>query len=738
MRTKPVPVGQPKELDNGIRRHSRHVSSGRIVMKKAWAVTALVVVAAGSAFAWHFNAPPTASSPASRSAGTAAAVELLTDWNTGDDWPAYGRTYGEQHYSPLDQIAAHNVGDVGLEWFYDLPAGNPMSGPVSVKGVLYTSTGYSVVRAFDVVTGKLLWTFDPEAPEASGRKLREGWGSRGLAWWNDKIYIGTQDGRLIAINAKTGKQIWSRQTVPEDSYRFISGAPRVFDGKVIIGHGGADSSDVRGYVTTYDAETGDQLWRFYTVPGNPADGFEDETQAMAAKTWHGEWWKYGGGGTVWNTFTYDAETQSVFLGVGNGAPWNHKVRSEGKGDNLFLSSVVALDANTGRYKWHYQFNPGETWDYNASMDMQLADIVIDGRPRKVLMELPKNGFFYILDRVTGDLIAADQVAKEATWASAIDLKTGRPIENPEARLPEDGPFRLFPGPNGAHTWLPSAYSPKSGLMYLPVANMGVSISSENIGKGWQRRPGNVPDPAFNMSFDVKTRDGKAASSELVAWDPVKRKAAWRIETPGGWNGGVMATAGQLVFQGDAVGKFKAYDAATGKVLWQFDAQAPVLAPPISYRYKGKQYVTVLAGIGTSAGVTSRWLPKLYNYRTQPRRVLTFALGGTVQLPAFEPSAIEPIEDPEYTADEQRANSGAIVYAVRCLACHGAEAIAGGTGPDLRTSGTITSHEVFDQVVRQGVLIPAGMPKWEEMTDAELTDLRQYLRSRAQDMREGKP
>lgn len=699
-------------------------------MKRVLIGLTLAAVAAGPIIL-SLAAPLAASAPPSGDAG-------LIDANRGDDWPAYGRTYGEQHFSPLAQIDRSNISRLGLAWSFDLPAGNPMSGPIQVGGVLYTSTGYSVVRAIDVVTGKLLWSFDPLAPEKAGHKLREGWGSRGLAWWNGKIYIGTQDGRLIAIDARTGKELWSRQTVDEKDDRFISGAPRVFDGKVIIGHGGADSSNVRGYVTTYDAETGKQLWRFYTVPGNPADGFEDETQAMAAKTWAGQWWKYGGGGTAWNSFTYDAETDTVFIGTGNGAPWNHKVRSEGKGDNLFLCSVVALDAKTGRYKWHYQFNPGETWDYNAAMDMQLADILVDGKPRKVLMELPKNGFFYVIDRITGKLISADRVGY-VSWASSIDPVTGRPVENPLARLPGDAQFKLFPGPNGAHTWLPSAYSPQSGLIYLPVANMGLAIDQRGIDhKNWKRRPGNVVDVALNFDFDVKNQEGKASSSALVAWDPVARRMAWRVPTPGGWNGGILATSGQLVFQGDATGRFNAYDARSGKRLWQFDAKAPVLAPPISYRYKGRQYVTVLAGIGTSAGVTSNWLPKLFNYYTQPRRVLTFAIGGTQRLPAAIETPITAAPDADFKRDEASFGRGAFVYGVHCLSCHGHNVVSGGSAPDLRGSALPTDPEAFDQVVRKGILVSAGMPRWEELTDAQMADLRHYLRARADDLRHGRP
>ncbi|HET6523118.1 PQQ-dependent dehydrogenase, methanol/ethanol family [Sphingopyxis sp.] len=657
----------------------------------------------------------------------------LIDWNLEDDWPAFGRTYGEQHYSPLAQIDRGSVHQLGLAWSLDLPAGNPVSGPIAVGGVLYTSTGYSVVRAINVTSGKLLWTFDPQAPERSGHKLRMGWGSRGLAWWNGKIYIGTQDGRLIAIDAKTGKQVWTQKTFSKEDGRFISGAPRVFDGKVIIGHGGADSWDVRGYVTTYDAETGKQLWRFYTVPGNPAKGFEDEAQAMAAQTWHGEWWTYGGGGTAWNSFTYDAETETVFVGTGNGAPWSHRIRSKGRGDNLFLCSVVALDAKTGKYKWHYQFNPGESWDYNASMDMQLADIKIDGKVRKVLMELPKNGFFYVIDRISGKLISADKVT-EVTWASGIDLRTGRPIENPKARMPAGEPFRLVPGPDGAHTWLPSAYSPLSGLMYLPVAHSGTVYDEKGIPENWKRMPGNLADPGLNINFDPQSKSGKDATSTLLAWNPATREVAWKREMPGGWNGGILATAGQLVFQGDATGKFNAYDAVTGKTLWQFDAHVPVLAPPITYRHNGRQYVTVLAGVGTALGINSRAWPELTDYRTQPRRVLTFALGGAATIQKAKNAAFTPAVDPDYKADTASSARGAFLYGSRCGICHGFDGVSAGTAPELRASGVPQSPEAFAQIVREGALVSAGMPAWGEMSDAELDDLRQYIRSKAAEVR----
>jgi quinohemoprotein ethanol dehydrogenase len=662
-----------------------------------------------------------------------ARLSQFLDESAGNNWPAYGRTYGEQHFSPLKEINQRNVAALGLAWAFDLPPGNSMSGPIAVDGVLYTATGYSVVRAFNAANGNLLWKFDPKAADRAGHKLRQGWGIRGLAWWNGKILVGTHDGRLIAVDARNGTEIWSQMTVDRDDNRFITGAPRIFDGKVIIGHGGADSGDTRGYVTTYDADTGKLLWRFYTVPGDPAKGFEDETQAMAAKTWAGAWWRYGGGGTAWNSFTFDPESDTVFIGTGNGAPWNYRIRSQGKGDNLFLCSVVALDAKTGLYKWHYQFNPAETWDFNAAMDMQLGTLSVDGRPRQVLMEMPKNGFFYVLDRNTGKLLSADKIGK-VTWAQSIDLQTGRPVENPHARFPEGESFTLFPGMGGAHTWLPSAYNQQSGLMYMPVSEVGLGMNDRGVPSNWKRLPGNLLDAGLNFDLNIQTREGVAAASYLVAWDAQARHEVWRVETPGGWNGGVLATAGQLVFQGNAIGKFSAYDGATGKLAWQFDAQAPVLAPPITYFANGRQYVTVLSGISTSAGAIARNLPKIFDYRTQPRRVLTFALGGTAQLPQVMQQSIVAVKDPGYKADDAAAARGAFVYATHCIHCHGPNVIAAGSAPDLRSSSAITDAAAFELIVRKGILVPNGMPRWEDMNDGEVADVRQYLRSQATDYR----
>jgi len=663
----------------------------------------------------------------------ASPESQLLDTADGQDWPGFGRTYGEQHFSPLTEISDRTIDKLALAWSMDLEPGNSVTGPIAIGGTLYFARFYSVVNAVDAATGKLLWTFDPHAPEASGERLRQGWGSRGLASWNGKIYTATQDGRLIALNAKTGKPAWSVQTIDAGEPRFISGPPRAFAGKIIVGNAGADTSAIRGYVTAYDAETGKQLWRFWTVPGEPAKGFENPAMAMAAKTWAGDWWTKGGGGTVWNAITYDSESGTILIGTGNGSPWNRKVRSDGQGDNLFLCSIVALDARSGAYKWHYQINPGESWDYNAAMDMELADLTIAGQPRKVLITAPKNGFLYVIDRLTGKLISAKPYVP-VTWAKGIDAATGRPIENPGIRY-EDGPATLSPTPIGAHSWLPMAFSPQSGLVYIPAIDLKVTYDDRGIARQtWRRTPGMALDYAVNTRIDLPP-GGEERASALVAWDPVNQRQAWRVPTPLHFNGGVLATAGNLVFQGQMDDRFNAYDARNGTRLWSFDAKAPVIAPPITYTARGRQYVTVLTGNGTSAAFLSTVLARYgIDYRTQARRVLTFAIGGTARLPAKQAFRPVAIDDPDFRADLAAATRGGKIYGARCVVCHGVGAVAAGAAPDLRTSGVIASPETFDQVLHDGLLVPQGMPRFQELSAGDRADLQQYLRTAADALR----
>jgi quinohemoprotein ethanol dehydrogenase len=650
------------------------------------------------------------------------------DNSAGHDWPGPGRTYGEQHFSPLSEVNAQNVTRLGLAWSLDLDVGNSVTQPIAVNGVLYFVTGTGILHAVDAVRGRQLWSYDARVWEHETDKMRSAWGTRGVTWWNGVVYFGTMDGRLIAVDAASGKQRWSVETTKHGDGRFITGAPRVFDGKVLIGHGGADWAAIRGYVTCYDVATGKQLWRFYTVPGNPADGFESDAMKMAATTWHGEWWKQGGGGTAWNAMSYDPETHTVFIGTGNGAPWNHKVRSAGQGDNLFLSSIVALDANTGAYKWHYQTNPGENWDYNAAMDMQLANLMIAGVPRKVLMTAPKNGFFYVIDRTNGKLISATPFAR-ITWASGIDLKTGRPNEVAGSRF-ENGPFGMAPGPVGAHSWLPMAYSPQTQFAYIPVIEMEMTLSDGfRKPEEWHRPPFLANNGADGVDMDESKSKGTSA---LVAVDPVGQKIVWRVPTPTAVSGGVLATAGGLVFQGTVDSRFSAYAAQSGKLLWSFAAGAPVIAPPIAYTVNGRQYVTVLSGSGGSLVlVGDAFKDHPIGYREQARRVLTFAIGGRAHLPHAVPYVMRPVSDPEYTPNPEAAQRGFAYYAQTCIMCHGRDVSAlGGAAPDLRASPAILSAEAFHAIAKDGALKQFGMPPFRDLSNANIEDIRQYVRMKA--------
>lgn len=658
------------------------------------------------------------------------AAELYQDNSGGDDWPGYGRTYGEQHFSPLADINRENVGRLKLAWSLDLEPANSSTVPIAVAGVVYFVRGYSIVTAVDGATGKLLWTFDPNVTQLPGKHLRANWGTRGLSWWNGKIYVGTADGRLIAIDAKTGSEVWSAQTTTKGDGRYITGAPRIFDGKVVIGHGGADVASIRGYVTAYDAASGKKLWRFFTVPGNPAKD-RDETTRMAAASWSGQWWKYGGGGTVWNAMSYDPATDTLLIGTGNGSPWNQKVRSEGKGDNLFLCSIVALSGRDGSYKWHYQVNPGETWDYNAAMDITLADLKIDGVVRKVAMTAPKNGFFYVIDRTNGKLISAEPYAP-VTWASHIDLATGRPVEAPGARYPDGTSFLLRPSSTGAHNWPPMAFSPKRRLVFIPTIEMAAWYTDKGINlKGWRRHDDMRVDAAVSFSYVLDRSIPGSGSSSLLAWDPVTQREVWRVPTEGFWNGGVLATAGDLVFQGHTDQSFNAYDALSGKRVWTFNVGASIGGAPISYRAGGRQFVAVPTGLGTVGGVFGAALGVIKpDYRTQKRRLLGFVLDGRASLPDAPP--VTPPElpaDSDFKPDGQAAARGNVIFGQHCAVCHGFDMVAGGNAPDLRHSAAPLDTAAFDMIVRGGLMSELGMPKFAELDDPTMNDLRQYIRTR---------
>jgi quinohemoprotein ethanol dehydrogenase len=669
---------------------------------------------------------------------SAAGIDAvaLTEDKDGANWAAFGRTYSEQRFSPLTQINASNVAQLKPDWFLDLPEDRALvSTPLVANGVLYFVGSLNVVRAVDATTGAIKWRYDPKVMDRAGNRVRAGWdGSRGIALWGGRIFLATWDGRLVAIDAANGRELWSVMTVDSTKAMYITGAPKVFKGKVLIGNGGTENGATRGYVTAYHAETGAMAWRFFIVPGNPADGFENDAMRMAAATWTGEWWKFGGGGNAWHGFTYDPELDQLYIGTGNGAPWNRKIRSPGGGDNLFLSSIVALDPDDGKYLWHYQTSPGESWDYNSNMDIILADLRIDGRDVKAIMHAPKNGFFYVIDRRSGKLISAEPYV-DVTWATKVDLATGRPIEVPNAHY-ENGPVSLAPSALGGHNWHAMSYNPGTGLAYIPSIHIGMRYSDAGINIPTWKSPDwreDLPGDAtgVNTSIYLTRRDGVAAT--LQAWDPVAQKRVWEVKLPGSWNPGTLTTAGNLVFQGRADGTLVAYDAGTGAELWRVSLGLGITAPPITYAVNGRQYVALLVGWGGllpaigGAPVAAHGWP----YGEQKRRLVAFSLEGTATLPPQPPPRVPvPLTAPEFKVDTAASRLGARVFGARCTMCHGPGAIAAGQAPDLRASAVVLSAEAFAAVVRGGALLQRGMPKFAEFSDERLEELRHYIRRQA--------
>jgi quinohemoprotein ethanol dehydrogenase len=659
--------------------------------------------------------------------GGPAIVEASTVLgNDPRDWAMVGRTYDEQRYSPLAQINDKTVGRLGLAWYADIQTERGMeASPLELGGVLYNVQPWNIVTAYDATNGKVLWRYDPQVPTKYGRMACCDIVSRGLAAAGGKIYVATLDGRLIALDAKSGKPLWSVLTVDNSKNYTITGAPRVYDGKVLIGNGGAEMG-VRGYVTAYDAETGKQAWRFYTVPGNPADGF-DKAMAMAAKTWTGEWWKAGGGGTVWDSMSYDPELRLVYIGVGNGSPWAQVFRSPGGGDNLFLASIVALNVDTGKYVWHYQTTPGEEWDYTATQQMILADIKIGGKLRKVIMQAPKNGFFYVLDRQTGELLSA-KATVPINWATGVDMKTGRPIENPAVRYGKV-PVMVSPGAGGAHNFNPMAFSPRTGLVYVPVSETYMAYAAADSFD--PARPG--LGTSFS-GYDAERRTiAEYADAHSRGWlsarDPATQKEVWRTPDEQKGSGGVLATAGNLVFQGNIGTTFAAYRADNGRKVWQMPVQQVPIAAPITYMVDGVQYIAVNAGWGGGlAHVERSNYAKLFIGKP---RLLVFKLGGTAKLPPMPKESIEVPElapPPKLTAGADVVAQGEQLYGQNCALCHGVAARGG--VKDLRHMSPQT-HGDFLAIVLGGKRASNGMASFADvLTKDQAEAIHQYLIARA--------
>ena len=686
---------------------------------------------------------PVATAPVAHPATQAAAVDGTRIANADSEpgnWMSYGRTYAEQRFSPLRQITADNVSQLKLAWHVDLDAAHRAqeSTPVVVDGVMYITTAWSKVLALDAASGRQIWAFDPAVPGASGFKACCDVANRGVAVWNGKVYVGTIDGHLIALDAATGKPVWSVSTVDESKSYTITGAPRIVKGKVIVGNAGSEYI-TRGYIGAYDAETGKQIWRFYTVPGEPSkpDGAASDRvlESKARPTWNADSWKLGGGGTVWDSIAYDPKLDLLYFGTDNGSPWNRAVRSPGGGDNLFIASIVAVRPDTGEYVWHFQEAPGESWDYSAVQQIVLADVQIAGRARQVLMQAPKDGFFYILDRATGEFLSGAPYAA-VNWATRLDPKTGRPAEDPQARYGETGkPWTALPGPGGAHNWMPMAYDPVSQVMYIPANDMGfVYIGDAHFKSktfGWNT---GIDFNAGSLPEDPKVIAGikSGLKGSLLAWDTRSQRPLWKVALDKPWNGGVVATAGNLVFQGMATGEFAAFKADDGKRLWSTQTNTGIVAPPVTYAAGGEQYVVVELGWGGafpfSAGELAR--DSAANDQNIPR-VLAFKLNGTDTVPTVPQAPARKLEPPADKASSAVVAQGKAHYHTYCNGCHGDSAVSGGVMPDLRYAAALSSPDAWQSIVHDGVRQANGMIAFAPALSAsEIESIRDYVIHRA--------
>ncbi|MBH0111874.1 PQQ-dependent dehydrogenase, methanol/ethanol family [Novosphingobium sp. YJ-S2-02] len=655
------------------------------------------------------------------------------------NWASHGLDSGETRFSPLDQITPDNVGQLGVAWYADFDS-RSLRGvegtPLVVDGVMYATGAWSKVLALDAVTGRKLWEYDPEVPGAAARDGCCGVVNRGVAYHDGHVFVGTFDGRLVALDAATGQVRWSVDTTEGDRPYTVTGAPRVAGNMIVIGNGGAEYG-VRGYVSAYDARTGKRAWRFYTVPGDPAKGFENPAMEMAAATWSGQWWKYGGGGTAWDSMVYDPDLDLLYIGVGNGGPWSREVRSQGEGDNLFVSSIVALRPQTGEYVWHFQQVPGDEWDYTATQHMILTDLEIERHKRKVLMQAPKNGFFYVLDRETGEFLSGTPYVP-LNWAKGLDPETGRPDIVPAARYSENGEaFMGMPSPAGGHSWQPMSYDPQTGLVYFPTAEIPYGYVAGNAdafsfdARGWNTGQ-DVLKSAMPEDPQVRRQIASMMKGALVAWDPVAGKRVWDVPMPYPWNGGVASTGGGLVFQGNGTGEFAAYDVRTGEKLWSRQMGSGIVAPPVTYAVDGVQYVSVAVGWG---GILPLNLGIALKDAALPRvnRVVTFRLGADAAMPLPEAEPLAPLARIASSAGAKQVAAGRELYQVRCWMCHGDTAQNRGGVPDLRYSPAIADKDVFAAFVREGAAEPLGMPAFGSEIDADEAEaIRAYVIKRAND------
>jgi len=647
---------------------------------------------------------------------------------TDTNWTMYGGTSDDHRFSSLTQLNEQTVGKLDLVWSHELGTTRGLEAtPIVEDGVIYTTGSWSVVYALDAKTGQERWKYDPKVPRDRAYFICCDVVNRGVALYNGKVYVGTLDGRLIALDKQTGNPVWTAMTTEVDKPYSITGYPRIAKNLVVIGNAGAEFG-VRGYITAYDADSGKQVWRTYTVPDDPAKGFESKAIEQAAKTWSGEWWKVGAGGTVWEGIVYDSALDLLYFGTGNATAWYRALRGAGQHDSLYTASILAVHAANGELAWHFQTTPGDNWDFDATQPLMQADLTIGGRQRKVIMQANKNGFFYVLDRETGEFISGAAFVSGVNWASGLDPKTGRPIELPTGYAGVK-PVIVSPSPDGAHNWSPMAFHPSTGLVYLAAKESTFFLHAPDTKWKYNADRANVGfDERYDGPLNTKLASMPAPTGELLAWDPVAQRAAWKATYPVAEGGGVLATAGNLVFQGRADGILAAYRATDGKQLWQFDAGTGIMAPPVTYTLAGVQYLSVMAGWGGAAGLSND--PGAGKMKPGYGRILTFAVNGTATLNAPAYGHTEP-PTPATTVNASAAtiHQGGLLFNGECAPCHGINAVAGPV-PDLRYA-TKGVHDQFEAIVLGGALAPLGMPSFKKiLAPAQVRSIQAYILSRA--------
>ena len=622
-------------------------------------------------------------------------------------WPFHGLDQFETRHSPLTQIDSSNLDKLGMAWSASLDSKRGIEAtPLVVGGRMYVTSTWSRVFALDAKTGARLWEFDPKVPKAWAQKGCCDVVNRGVAIHNEQLFVGTFDGRLIALDVDDGTVNWEVNTIDREKPYTITGAPRIAGDVVLIGNGGADFG-VRGYLSAYDLVTGQLKWRFFTVPKSFDGPHEHPELEIAAPTWDPESaWEYGGGGTVWDSMAFDAQTNLIYVGTGNGSPWPNFVRSPAGGDNLFLSSIVALDADTGRMAWYYQTTPGDSWDYTATQHIILADILWDGDERQVLFQAPKNGFFYVIDRVTGELLSADKYVR-ATWASHVDAKTGRPVLTDTADYSERASV-VFPATLGGHNWHPMSYDQANGLVFIPAQDAATYFSPDKLSI--------LLETDHETTSEQVVPDPWVGFSILLAWDPSARKVVWRKVYPNFANAGVLSTASNLVIQGDADGYLNFYDSLSGELLRKIFLGVGVVAPPIAYQIEGEEYLAIAAGWGGANFVLADDSIAARKYPNDGK-VIVLKLGGSdMPKPKEERYVSQARGGNKYVQLGGNQIQGKQIYNTNCGACHG---WFGQTGllPDPKYFGLLDRTYIEDVVIH-GVLKEKGMPSFNGKLDDE--------------------